>query len=546
MKIGWRISTTFAVVLSGFLFISTTVYRNTRELIATNEWVVHTQLVLERLQTVVRSANRAEASILGFVGSSDPSRLSDLDAAKTRMKDAAQQVQALTRDNPEQQRQLVALLAHLASYTTTLDSIVRAVKPAAAHTAVDYQDGLSQIRAIISAIEDEERRLLAERTRLADATATHSLRLIVWGGACTMLVCIVAGVFLALAIVRPVRRLLLGATEFGAGHLQYRIERSSSDELGQLAEAFNVMAMSLSRTMVTATTETDARTQIEALLHTIAETAARLSSATAEIATATKQQASGAQEQVAAITQTVVSVNEVVQSAQAARDRALRVAVIAAESVEHGRQGRQVVQDSLRAMAEIRGLVERSATSTAELAQQTRAIGTIIDSVSDIAEQTNILALNAAIEANHAGERGRTFRVVAQHVKALAAESKDASLRVRAILQDVQKATERSMQVAEECSLGVAKASSVIARADENILALARVIDSASEAASHIASSANEQAAGTDQIHRSIQLINALTVQNLSSTRQTEHAAQELHILGSQLRDGLGNAGQAA
>lgn len=258
MKIGWRIAAAFTVVLIGFALICAIIYNNTRELIATNAWVVLTQAALEQTANVLRSINRAEASMLGYVNTNDPSRVRDLETATARMTDAARDVQVLTRDNAKQQRRLFALQEQLARYTTTLNELTLNTATSGETAWRDYRDGLDQIRTTITAIEDEERRLLNERTRRAEATASYSLDLIVWGGMDLMLVCIFVGVLLGKTIMTPVKSLQRGAAELGAGNLQYRIATKSTDELGELAEAFDAMAANLSRTMVAATTEAQA------------------------------------------------------------------------------------------------------------------------------------------------------------------------------------------------------------------------------------------------------------------------------------------------
>ena len=174
----------------------------------------------------------------------------------------------------------------------------------------------------------------------------------------------------------------------------------------------------------------------------------RLTSASAEILASTNQQAAGAEEQAAAVAQAVTTVDEVAktaeQSAQRPRRRRCRP-----RNVEIGRAGRKAVEDSLTAKHR-QGAGRNHAENILALAEQAQAIGDIIATVNDIAEQTNLLALNAAIEASRAGEHGKGFAVVAGEVKALADQSKKATVQVRQILGEIQKATNKAVLSTEE------------------------------------------------------------------------------------------------
>src|SRR5436309_8969706 len=120
--------------------------------------------------------------------------------------------------------------------------------------------------------------------------------------------------------------------------------------------------------------------------------------------------------------------------------------------------------------------VEATAENILELAEKAQAIGEIIATVNDIAEQTNPLALNAAIEASRAGEHGKGFAVVAGEVKALADQSKKATVQVRQILGDIQKATNKAVLSTEEVAKGVSTAIELGTRAGETITALAQAL----------------------------------------------------------------------
>src|SRR6185437_10071117 len=115
-------------------------------------------------------------------------------------------------------------------------------------------------------------------------------------------------------------------------------------------------------------------------------------------------------------------------------------------------EGRRAVEDSIDGMAQIRLQMELIAESIVRLSEQSQAIGEIIATVNDLAEQSNLLAVNASIEAAKAGEHGKGFAVVAQEVKSLAVQSRQATAQVRSLLNDIQKATGSAVSAAEQGS----------------------------------------------------------------------------------------------
>jgi len=172
----------------------------------------------------------------------------------------------------------------------------------------------------------------------------------------------------------------------------------------------------------------------------------------------------------------------------------------------------------------------------AKLSEHSQAIGEIIATVNDLADQSNLLAVNAAIEAAKAGEQGKGFAVVAQEVRGLAEQSKQATAQVRAILTDIQKATSAAVMATEQGTKAVEAGVKQSADAGQAIRALGDSITESAQAATQIAASSQQQMVGTDQVALAMENIKQASTQNVAGTKQAETAAQNLHDLGQKLK----------
>jgi methyl-accepting chemotaxis protein len=156
--------------------------------------------------------------------------------------------------------------------------------------------------------------------------------------------------------------------------------------------------------------------------------------------------------------------------------------------------------------------------------------------VGELADQSTLLALNAAIEAARAGEHGRSFAVVAAQVRELAERSKTATGQVRAILSEIQRATNAAVLVTEEGTKGVAAGGRQAEQTGQVIHQIALEVERGAQANVQMAAAAQQQTTGMEQIGQAMHAIGQATTQTLSATRQAERAAQDLHTLAQRLQ----------
>ena len=265
------------------------------------------------------------------------------------------------------------------------------------------------------------------------------------------------------------------------------------------------------------------------------EATTQLASSSAELSAAASQLASGAAETATAVSETTTTVEEVKQAAEVATEKARYVSESAQKATQAAQGGKKAVDESIEAMKRIQEQMESIAENIVSLSEQSTMIGEITASVTDIAEQSNLLAVNAAIEAAKAGEQGKGFAVVAQEVKSLADQSKQATGQVRSILSDIQKGINTAVMLTEQGSKASEASVKQSAVAGESIQVLVASVTEASQAATQIAASGQQQLAGIGQVASAMENIKQASTESASSTKQTESTARNLHELSETL-----------
>ncbi|HWQ52361.1 MAG TPA: methyl-accepting chemotaxis protein [Bryobacteraceae bacterium] len=331
------------------------------------------------------------------------------------------------------------------------------------------------------------------------------------------------GILLTILIQRsitgPLDVFMRFVEQVGHGDLTKEAPASRADELGDLARSLNQMVVGLK----------DVASQARRM-------AEDLGAATAEILASTQQQAASTAEQAAAVQQANATMSQITQAGSQISDRARQVAASAEATSGASSAGLQSVQNTALTMERIREQAEAVADNVIALSEKTQAIGEIISTVNDIAEQSHLLALNAAIEAAAAGEHGRSFSVVASEMKNLADQSKQATVQVRSILGDIQKAINSSVMLTEEAVKRVESGRQQAGSADRAIRALTDNIEESVRAFQQIVAGSSQQQIGFEQVTQAFRSIGVATQQTATSTRQSEKAAANLNSLAQQLR----------
>ncbi len=564
--IGTKIGIVLGLSLAALVIVGGQSHRATSRLIVDAEGVEQSQRVQGKIASLLAELYQAETLQRGYLLTGASRYLESYAAAVKAAEDNLSYLLQLTAGQANQQRRLTSLSPIVRERFARLAEGVKARTEGGLDGAARFaSEGvgsrlMNQIRAITSDMSEEEQAVLAKRTRESHASSRAALAAIRYGIPLAIAVVCVIGLALARNITRPLNATTAIAESLATGDVSVEIpSEMRRDEAGVLLQAFRRMA-GFQREMARVAgriAEGDLSVPIKPqssrdqlghafaamldnlrrLTGMISESANVLAAAASEISTSVSQVAASSTETAAAVSETTVTVEEVRQTSKVASERARMVADNSQQAATVSLAGRQATDLTVAKINDIRQQMEAIAESIVRLSEQSQAIGTIIETVDDIAEQSNLLAVNAAIEAAKAGEHGRGFEVVAREIKNLAAESKQATGQVRGILSDIQRATSAAVMATEQGSKAVESGLAQSRQTGESIQALAGSIQEAANAALQIAASSQQQVAGMTQVAQAMGSIKQASNQNVDSMAQLKSAADNLRELSAKLQE---------
>jgi methyl-accepting chemotaxis protein len=272
------------------------------------------------------------------------------------------------------------------------------------------------------------------------------------------------------------------------------------------------------------------------LVKDITGSAGQLAAAAEELSAITEQSNEGVLRQQSEIEQVATAMNEMSATVTEVSRNASSAATAAADADERSKEGCEVVNTTVQTINNLASEVERTSEVIENLKEDSVSIGTVLDVIRDIAEQTNLLALNAAIEAARAGEQGRGFAVVADEVRTLASRTQQSTREINDMIERLQNGANQAVSVME---MGRAKAEESVqqaAKAGDALSAITGVVDSIKSMNMQIASAAEQQSATAEEINRNIVNISEVAQETASGSQQTASASDELARLASDLQ----------
>ncbi|WP_111493266.1 HAMP domain-containing methyl-accepting chemotaxis protein [Marinobacter bohaiensis] len=338
-----------------------------------------------------------------------------------------------------------------------------------------------------------------------------------------ILAAIVIGVLLAWAlsrsIIRPLKEAVGLATQVADGNLRAHAESDRSDELGQLINALGQMIANLHNLVG----------DINSGSHEIATSTGQLSSVTEQTSQGMTDQRDQTDQVATAMNEMVATVGEVAKSAEEAFDAANRASTTAND-------GDTAVGETLSYVSELNNLLERVQGQVQTLQSDTRNIGTVLDVIKAVAEQTNLLALNAAIEAARAGEQGRGFAVVADEVRSLAQRTQSSAEEIESLIDKLVHSAEASVTAMSEGTDLAGRTLDRAQTAGRTIKAITQSVEEIRQLNSQIATAAEQQSSVAEDINQNVTRIRDISDQSASAATQVASSSTELAQLGENLR----------
>jgi methyl-accepting chemotaxis protein len=386
-------------------------------------------------------------------------------------------------------------------------------------------EGDAAIRQIETEIRDSARETVAIAVELQEVQVQRMEEQ--YNNAVTTLIMLLVGVIaiatiiswaLTRSITNPITTTVSIANRVASGDLTVEVHQERSDEFGQLLAALAMMISGLR----------DLVQQISSNASNIASASEELSSVTDHSSQGVARQKDQTDQVATAMNEMVATVSEVAKSAEAAFEAANRAS---AKSTE----GEKSVHETLEFVTDLNTQIEKVSEELRSLQSETQNIGTVLDVIKSVAEQTNLLALNAAIEAARAGEQGRGFAVVADEVRSLAQRTQSSASEIETLINNLVASAESSVTTMES---GAKLAAQTLERAEASgniIKEMAAAVEEIRQHNSQIATAAEQQTSVAEDINQNITEIRDVSDQSSTSADQVSSSSNELAKLAESL-----------
>ncbi|MGX2961264.1 methyl-accepting chemotaxis protein [Peribacillus sp. JNUCC 23] len=354
--------------------------------------------------------------------------------------------------------------------------------------------------------------------------------------------------FVVQSIIKPIKKLKESAINVSKGDLTEQIEIKSSDEIGQLGDAFNEMQKSL-RTLIQKVEFSSE--QLAASAEELTANAEQTGAATEQVAISIQEVSSSAEKQTSGVDRNAESLNELTQGIANIAESSSNVAELSLQTTMQAEEGGKAVQNTKEQMNSIHKSVTESNAIIESLYERSQEISSILDVITEIADQTNLLSLNAAIESARAGEHGKGFAVVADEVKKLANQSQSSAKQISDLIQDIQMDTLDSVHKMAKVTNDVGNGLTI---SDEAFEKFEVILNSMKEITPHmeeVSATAEQMSAGVQEVSSianelaflakgnaaTSEEVAASTEEQLASMEEISASAKSLSLMAEELKE---------
>jgi len=337
-----------------------------------------------------------------------------------------------------------------------------------------------------------------------------------------LLLGLIIGISLAIVIpkqiIQAINALSQFAVSFGKGNLAARSHFQPTDEIGIMAGEFDRAAENLQGIIVSVSDHA----------HSLAQHAEQLAGTVEQNLSGVRQQKDNTEQVATAMTEMSATVAEVARNASQA--------AVAAENADNqAHEGSRVVLDSVGSINSLANEINQASSVIQELESNVGDIGSILEVIRSVSEQTNLLALNAAIEAARAGEHGRGFAVVADEVRTLASRTKASTDEIQSMIEKLQIGTKSAVSAMTASQQMASKSVEQAAESGSALDAITEGISTINDMSAQIATAAEEQTAVAEEINRNIITISDISDTSVETANSSLTASHDLAKLSEEL-----------
>ena len=338
---------------------------------------------------------------------------------------------------------------------------------------------------------------------------------------------------LAALLGHLISRKLLRALGAEPGDLNRIAQRVAEGDLRTMEAAVNSAENSVLAALLRMQQNLRQVTQgIDASSRTVAHSSQELSESSLRNAESVAQAQREVEQIVTAVHEMAATVQDVARSAETA-------AQAASEADEAAAQSQQKAGQAVNLIGELAQVIDNSSEAMGRLKAESSNIGSVLDVIKSVADQTNLLALNAAIEAARAGEAGRGFAVVADEVRSLARRTQEATTEIEGLIASLQKIADETARYMERCQNSSSQSVSGVSEAGEAVARIVSMIERINGMNQQIATAAEQQSAVAEEISRGIVSVRDSTEQSASAFQHAQQESESLARTSEALRGNI-------